>query len=328
MSRRSPYWQPFTARTPLGYGVAGFISTQPGPAMGTIRFTHVDGPLKRPYTSPPIPAPLPPASLAATLAEAREAGIVEIRALERPDGATIAFYPLYDAEGALVEVVPRTPDTVVVGDTPWRPLAALVQAARHAGMEEAVRRLRAVLVFALEGAENPRLLRHPFPRRLTLVAGLPGTGRARAHHGQLRVWAGQYGLDLPPTLGDLTATPDEAAVLALLPPLSTPIPAPGEWTRSGLQVAISSRAGAELVDLPVDAGSAGSAGPGVVGLWDAMARAADRGLVPTWDLVAADLATRYPTSDPGALQGDLARAWQRWASVYPEAFSAANQLAG
>ena len=319
MSRRSPFWQPFTARTPLGYQLAGFFSQEPGPAYGTIRFTHVDGPLKRPYTSPPIPAPLPPTRLIEALRTARDGMVVEVRVTGRPDGAPIAFYPLYDAEGALVEVVPRTPDTVVVADTPWRSLATLVQSARHAGMEEAVRRLRAVLVFALEGSLNPRIVQQPFPIRLTLVAGLPGSGRARAHHGQLRVWASQYGLDLAAAIAEYKELPDTEVMLAHLPTVADPLPSPGAWSATGVQLAISSRGGAELIDLPAGTASPGAKGSAALGLWDAMARVADRGLVPTWESVSPYL----ESPDPAA----LGRAWEDWEAAYPEAFQVAGQLA-
>ena len=33
MSRRSPFWQPFTARTPLGYSVAGYFSHRARPCL-------------------------------------------------------------------------------------------------------------------------------------------------------------------------------------------------------------------------------------------------------------------------------------------------------
>jgi len=316
MSRRSPFWQPFTARTPLGYQLAGFFSQEPGPAYGTIRFTHVDGPLKRPYTSPPIPAPLPPTRLIEALRTARAETIVEVRVTPRPDGATIAFYPLYDADGALVEVVPRTVDTVVVADTPWRPLATLVQSARHAGMEEAVRRLRAVLVFALEGSLNPRIAQQPVPIRLTLVTGLPGSGRARAHHGQLRVWASQYGLDLAAAIAEYKELPDTEAMLAHVPSVAEPLPPPGAWPATGVHLAISSRGRAELIDLPAGMGAEGRA---AIGLWDAMARVADRGLVPTWESVTPYL----EAPDPGA----LGPAWEAWEAAYPEAFPIAGQMA-
>ena len=66
---------------------------------------------------------------------------------------------------------------MVIADTAWRPLATLVRAARHAGMEEAVRRLRAVLIFTLEGSDNRRVVNHPFASRLTLVgAHFPALG--------------------------------------------------------------------------------------------------------------------------------------------------------
>ncbi|HVA90489.1 MAG TPA: hypothetical protein VNL71_11695 [Chloroflexota bacterium] len=323
MSRRSPFWQPFTARTPLGYRLAGFFSQEPGPAYGTIRFTHVDGPLKRPYTSPPIPAPLPPGRLAEALRIAADETVVEVRVTPRPDGATIALYPLYDADGALVEVVPRTPDTVVVADTPWRPLATLVQTARHAGMEEAVRRLRAVLVFSLEGSLNPRIALHRDPLRLTLVTGLPGSGRSRAHHGQLRVWASQYGLDVAAAIAEYKHMPPPEDLLARLPTVADPLPSPGSWSATGVQLAISSRAGAELIDLPAGAPALGEDGYGAIGLWDAMARVADRGAVPTWESVAPTLGA----GAPGDFGAELGQAWLAWEAAYPEAFQNLDQMA-
>ncbi|MGH2345238.1 MAG: hypothetical protein ACRDG4_08430 [Chloroflexota bacterium] len=327
MSRRSPFWQPFSARTPLGYSVAGYFSTEPGSAYGTIRFTHVDGPLKRPYSSPPVPAPSAPESLATLLEAASGAGSSDVRALERPDGTTVAFYPLYDADGGLVEVVPRTRDTVVIADTPWRPLAALVRAARHAGMEEAVRRLRAILVFTLEGSDNARIARVSFPHRLTLTAALPGTGRARASYGQLQAWADQYGLDLPATRHQFSGAPNSAEVRTALARPAGVLPAPGAWSGTGLLLAISSRGGSELVDLPADWPAIGSESVGLIALWDAMARVADRGEVPTWDRMAALLPVKSGDEGSRSTLSAPTQAWQRWAVAYPEAFGAADQIA-
>ncbi len=326
MSRRSPYWQPFTARTPLGYSVAGYFSTEPGSAYGTIRFTHVDGPLKRPYTSPPVLAPTAAHMPATVLEAAGGGGAIDARALARPDGTIVAFYPLYDADGGLVEVVPRSRDTVVIADTPWRPLAALVRAARHAGMEEAVRRLRAILVFTLEGSDNARLTRVPFANRLTLTAALPGTGRMRAPFSQLQTWADQYGLDLPAIVHVFSGVPDRVGAASLVRPIAGSSVL-GAWPGTGTLLAVSSRGASELVDLPADGSVADPESVGPIALWDAMARVADRGEVPTWDRVAPWLPIRPGEDGPRGVPGALTQAWQRWAAAYPEAFGAAERIA-
>jgi hypothetical protein len=327
MSRRSPFWQPFTARTPLGYSTAGYFSTEPGPAYGTVRFTHVDGPLKRPYASPPIPSPSASHNLDAALSELQGTGSTDVRAVERPDGAIVAFYPLYDVDGALVEVVPRTRDTVVIADTAWRPLATLVRAARHAGMEEAVRRLRAVLLFVLEGSENRRVVDHSFANRLTLVGALPGTGRVRAPYAQLQSWADQYGLDLPGTRHQFVGVPAPDEVRLLIANPTADVASLGAWSGTGLLLAVSSRGGGELIDLPADGSGTGALGLGPIAVWDAMARVADRGETPTWERITGDLKDIAGEEDVRSLQGVPTQAWQRWAATYPEAFAEADRIA-
>ena len=328
MSKRSPFWQPFATHTPLGYAVAGFFYGEPGPNYGALRFTHVDGLLPRAYTSPGIPEPLPAAQLAAALETSQQLGGTDLRAVERPDGTPIAFYPLYNAEGALVEVVPRTRDTAVVVDTPWRPLAALVRAARHAGIEEAVRRQRAVFLFSLEGAENARIVRHDFPLRLTLTGVLRGNSRTLAGYPQVKTWARNYGLDLPITRAEFDHGQSIAEMSAQLRALSGSAgarpegePVPGSLSQSGVLLWLSSRGGGELVDLPGGAALAGTGGVSPIMLWDIMARLADRGLAPSWERIGAELVRSLPGYDVRLLKQSFGSAWERWAALYPAAFA-------
>src|ERR1700690_2714319 len=99
MSKRSPYWQPFSTRTPLGYSVSGFFNTEPGHSYGSIRFTHVDGALPRPFVTPGLPDYPQPEEHGDSVSLSLQSDLVDLRAVERPDGTPIAFYPLFDADG-------------------------------------------------------------------------------------------------------------------------------------------------------------------------------------------------------------------------------------
>src|SRR5579871_2068368 len=101
MSKRSPFWQPFSLHTPLGYPIAGYFNTDPGPAYGALRFTHVDGALPRPFTTPGLPT-LSVARSAAEALDAVDTDLTDCRAVERADGTLIGFYPLFNADGELV----------------------------------------------------------------------------------------------------------------------------------------------------------------------------------------------------------------------------------
>jgi len=330
MSKRSPFWHPFATHTPLGYQVAGHFNTEPGLNYGTIRVTHVDGLLPRPYTSPPIPdllqVPCTPASIQPHISDAT----VDLRAVERLDGTVIGFYPLFDGDGALVEVVARTRDSVVVTETPWRPLATLVAQARHAGIEEAVRRQRGVFVFQLVGAANARLVGYPFRLRFVLQTVLRGTGRTLATYAQMRGWANQYGLDLPVTYAEFEphtpAAEQASAVDALLRQVEatareTPL---GGWSSSGSVLWASERAAATLLDMPASLPVALPDGISPIILWDAMARLADRGSIPTRERVLSavlpDLADAERSSRMAAIEPE----WEYWALAYPQAFRAAE----
>jgi len=329
MSKRSPFWQSFSTQTPLGYSVAGHFNTEPGPNYGSIRFTHVDRPLARPYLSPGMPVFPQPANPAAVIRSAAGDATVDLRAVERLDGTAIAFYPLFDGDGALVEVVPRTRDTVVVADTAWRPLATLVGQARHAGIEEAVRRQRGVFIFQLVGSANPRLISYPFRLRLVLHCVLRGTGRIFATHAQMRSWANQYGLDLPATYAEFDPRLEPETLAAQIGALLKGIEAeardlpPGRLISTGAMLWASERGSATMLDLPAHLqGETGGLDPLVI--WDAMARLADHGIVPTHERVAATLSANHPQPETTTPIHSLDPAWERWSRVYPQAFAAAG----
>lgn len=321
MSKRSPFWHPFATQTPLGYTMAGFFNTEPGVNYGSLRITHVDGALPRPYISPGIPAlPQPGRAAAAPAGEAA----LDLRAVERLDGTTIAFYPLFDGDGALVEVVPRTPDSAVVVDAPWRPLAMLVGQARHAGIEEAVRRQRGVFVFSLVGTANPRIVHYPYRLRLVLRSVLRGTGRVLGTYMQVRGWANQYGLELPHTYDEFDPGIGEAALAANIDAILRAIDeqardaALGQLVSSGAVLWASERGGAALLDLPAQPQPSAELNPILV--WDAMARLADQGIAPTLEAVTATPLLRDVDADRAALHA----AWEAWARTYPQAFPAAQ----
>lgn len=328
MSKRSPFWHPFSARTPLGYPVAGYFNTEPGPNYGALRFTHVDGPLPRPFVSPGLPT-FTQASPPRIGALAGGEGIVDLRAVERLDGTLIAFYPIFDAEGALVEVVPRTRNSVVVADTPWRALATLVGQARHAGIEEAVRRQRGVFVFHLVGAANARLVAYPFRIRLVLSCVLRGTGRIFATYMQMRSWSNQYGLDLPATYAEFDPRLDVDALTTQVDEILRTIDAEargaalGHLSSAGMMLWASERSGCTMLDLPAQVQD--SAPINAVAVWDAMARLADHGIVPTREQALHALMPERGAADDGAAAFEAA--WERWARAYPQAFQQEARIA-
>jgi hypothetical protein len=319
MSKRSPFWQPFKTRTPLGYSVAGYFNTEPGPSFGSIRFTHVDGPLPRPFASPGLPVYRNVVDAQGRVDLHLDADLVDLRALERPDGTMIAFYPLFDAEGALVEVVPRTAHSVVVADTAWKPLATLVRQAMHAGIEEAVRRQRGVFVFTLAGAANRRLISYPYRLRLVLTSVLRGsTGKVLASYAQMRAWSHHYGLDIPATCVEFDPHQPlehtEAQVvenLAIIATGARTLP-PGQLVSTGMLIWASERGNCAVLDLPARLQAAGAVNP--LEIWETMATLADQGLAPSRERVAATV------NAAGTLSPEAQIAWEEWAHAYPEAF--------
>jgi hypothetical protein len=254
-------------------------------------------------------------------------GIVDLRAVERLDGTPIAFYPVFDAEGALVEVVPRTRDSVVVADTPWRPLATLVGQARHAGIEEAVRRQRGVFVFHLVGTANARLVTYPFRIRLVLSCVLRGTGRILATFAQMRSWSNQYGLDLPATYAEIDPRLSGASLVARLGDIlrtintearSAPL---GHLSSSGMMLWASERSGCTMLDLPAQLQDGPAINP--IAVWDAMARLADHGDVPARERILQALGRAVE----GAPSASFDDACDRWARAYPRAFQQEALLA-
>ncbi|HWE64857.1 MAG TPA: hypothetical protein VHB98_24350 [Chloroflexota bacterium] len=327
MSKRSPYWRPFSARTPLGYAVAGHFNTEPGPNYGSLRFTQVDGPLLRPFVSPGLPSFRQAPSIGSALPLGD--GLVDLRAVERLDGTPVAFYPLFDADGALVEVVPRTRDSVVAADTPWRPLATLVGQARHAGIEEAVRRQRGVFVFQLVGTANARLVSYPFRLRLVLSCVLRGTGRIFATYTQMRSWSNQYGLDLPTTYAEFDRQLDAATLDAQAAEILRTIngeartAALGRFSSSGMMIWASERSACAMLDLPAQLqAEAGALNP--IAIWDSMAALADHGVIPTREQVLQTL-PQAQSGMEGSLPPGFDQAWERWARAYPQAFAHAEE---
>jgi hypothetical protein len=368
MSKRSPFWQAFSTTTPLGYAVEGHFHTEPGPNYGTLRVTRVDKPLPKPYLSPGLPEPsylsmkpdaacdrqaiMPPHGLAAgghplssataskkdeqagaswCLADAVNllADATDARLVERLDGTLVAFWPLFDAHGALVEVVPRTRDLPVAVNTSWRPLSALIRAARHAGIEEAVRRQRAVFVFSLAGYDNARVVAYPFAIRLVVHSVLRGSGRTLGTFKQVQGWARQYGLDLPETRAELDLPGNIESFVSRLNDAvgqrdatgQAPI---GRRLDGGCVVWVSTRQGARLLDVLPDQGPGGVL---AMSLFDTLARIADHDAVPTLDAALQQMSR---------LSGDTPRAeklemfWRYWANAYPLAFPTqpADRIAG
>jgi hypothetical protein len=198
----------------------------------------------------------------------------------------------------------------------------MVSAARHAGIEEAVRRQRAVLVFTLAGDENARIVRHAFQKRLFLHSALQGAGRSLATYGQLRTWSGQYGLDLPDTILDLDRSSNADSIALALTAArdanTAPVPPlPGAWEDAGHTLWVSSRTNSRLVDLvPVMAPCEVAPLP----VWDAMARIADRSEIPTPAATASELLRTRQHTNASTGTASIQAHWQAWADTYPTAF--------
>lgn len=197
------YWEPFRVTSPGGIPFAGYVCRQESEKLGMLAVTELAGQerlefiagmpkIPYPYRSegegrPQLVIPVPP-------------DIVDARFTLKLDGTAILFYALKDADGRVLEVIPRTRLQPVLAASRWGDWWALLHAVLpdRSAVEQAVRTEDVVLVFELWGARNPHLVRYETPLALTLHTGI-------RHYRpisflRLRDLAERYRFDLVPTL--------------------------------------------------------------------------------------------------------------------------------
>jgi len=203
------HWQPFTAVSPGGISFSGYVCREESEKLGMLAITGLAGEsrLSFVYAMPKIHYPYrqeKDGSLRVVIPVAQN--VVDARFTRKLDGTAIIFYPLTDAAGNLLEVVPRTRLQPVLKPSRWGDWNALLAEALpdRVPLETAVRSQKATLVFELWGHRNPHLVRYDEPLRLTLHTAI--RHQKPLSHRLLLDMAGRYRFDLAPTLA--VAEPD------------------------------------------------------------------------------------------------------------------------
>ena len=203
------HWQPFTAVSPGGISFAGYVCREESEKLGMLAVTEQAGEarLSFVYAMPKIHYPYrqeKDGSVRVVIPVAQN--VVDARFTRKLDGTAIIFYPLTDAAGNVVEVVPRTRLQPVLKPSRWGDWNALLAEALsdRTPLETAVQRQKATLVFELWGHRNPHLVHYEEPLRLTLHTAV--RHQKPLSYRWLLDMAGRYGFDLAPTL--VVAQPD------------------------------------------------------------------------------------------------------------------------
>ncbi len=171
------HWQDFSAVSPGGVPLAGFLCRQESDWLGTLALTQVAG-RERLELIPGMPKipypyqvdrkgqvqlviPIPPRA-------------TDARFTIKLDGTCILWYPLRDDAGNVLEVIPRTRLQPVLTPSRWGDWNALLAEALpdRTPVERAVREQDVVLAFELWGYRNPHLVSYETPLALTLHTGV------------------------------------------------------------------------------------------------------------------------------------------------------------
>lgn len=197
------YWQPFAVASPGGISFAGYICRHESEKLGMLAITELAGQerLEFVYAMPKIHYPYDfDRDGRPIVAISVPQNIVDARFTLKLDGTAIIFYPLKDASGQLLEVIPRTRLQPVLAASRWGDWWGLLDEAMpdRSRVEEAVRVQDAVLIFELWGYRNPHLVRYETPLALTLHTAV--RHRKVASFRRLTDIAARYGFDLIPTL--------------------------------------------------------------------------------------------------------------------------------
>lgn len=210
------YWSAFETVSPGGISFAGFLCRQESDKFGLLAVTEQAGAprLELIYAMPKIDYPYvkqQDGSLRVVIDV--PPGTVDARFTHKLDGTAIIFYPLTGPDGEILEVVARTRLQPVLTASRWGDWNALLDAALpdRSGVEAAVRRERAVLIFELWGNRNAHLIRYDEPLKLTLHTARHLDGRLFPFP-RVMALGEKYGLEVVESVAVLT--PDAAGLVA------------------------------------------------------------------------------------------------------------------
>jgi len=207
------YWQPFATTSPGGIPFAGYVCRQESEKLGMLAVSSVDGKerLEFIYAMPKIHypyqqdrhgqiqlvIPVPP-------------NAVDARFTIKLDGTAIIWYLLTDAEGNVLEVIPRTRLQPTLTPSRWGDWNQLLNESLpdRSGVERAVRDQRVVLAFELWGYRNPHLVKYDVPLKLTLHTAI--RHKKIVSHRLLADFAKRYGFDRVESIQ--VARPDPAGL--------------------------------------------------------------------------------------------------------------------
>lgn len=167
------YWQPFAVTSPGGIDFSGYLCRQESDKLGMLAITELAGQprLEFIYAMPKIHYPyLKDRDGRPQVTISVPQNIVDARFTKKLDGTAIIFYPLTDAKGEIVEILPRTRLQPILAQSrwgDWNKLLAEVLPDRKP-VEQAIRTQRVTLVFELWGYRNPHMITYETPLALTL----------------------------------------------------------------------------------------------------------------------------------------------------------------
>ncbi|MBI3764706.1 MAG: hypothetical protein HY260_22935 [Chloroflexi bacterium] len=193
------YWQPFDATSPGGVAFTGYVCRQESEKLGMLAMTSVGGKerLEFIYAMPKIHYPYQQDRHGQMqLVIPVPQNVTDARFTIKLDGTAIIWWPLTDAEGNVLEVVPRTRLQPVLTPSRWGDWNKLLAEALpdKSGVERAVREQGVVLAFELWGYRNPHLIKYETPLAITLHTAI--RHKKIVSHRLLADMAGRFGFNL------------------------------------------------------------------------------------------------------------------------------------
>ncbi len=210
--------RPYDFTTPQGRAVTGWMSVERDHRLGALLIEAVDGqPVEQfVYGMPKIHYPYRrdrPIDLEHVTAEdiVLPTGYERVLVRQKVDGTNVTWFPLFDADGHLVEVLAKTRQAILNKPSKMHSVYDLLPDihAMYPGILPAVRDTGLSLSFEVYGYRNPHTLVYDFPLQVSLLVAIDDTGRLRPWP-ELTAIAERYRLHMPDVLFETTA-PDVRA---------------------------------------------------------------------------------------------------------------------
>ena len=207
------YWQPFDVTSSGGVHFSGWVCRQESDKLGTLAITELAGQERLEFVSamPKIHYPYQQdrhGQMQLVIPVPQNAS--DARFTIKLDGTAIIWYPLTDAEGDVLEVIPRTRLQPILAPSRWGDWNALLAEVLpdRSNVERCVREQSVVLAFELWGYRNPHLIKYDQPLALTLHTAI--RHKKIVSHRLLVDFAGRYDFDLVESIE--VARPDSAGL--------------------------------------------------------------------------------------------------------------------